>query len=145
MYRIARFAHPRAVALLPALASRTVWSGLESEIDRLFATTLKDLAAPASAQQFPVNLYEDKNNVYVRAELPGVERSAIGVEVVEDYLTLSATRKAGDESFNLVRSLTIPEAVQGDKVTANYENGVLTVTLPKQEQVKPRKITVAVN
>jgi HSP20 family protein len=145
MYRITRFQEPRGVALFPALASRTAWSGLESEIDRLFTTALADFAAPALAPRFPVDLYEDKDNVYVRAELPGISRDAINVEMVEDYLTINASRKSGDETFNLVRSITIPEAVQADKVSANYENGVLTVTLPKQEQVKPRKITVSIN
>jgi HSP20 family protein len=145
MYRITRFQEPRGATLFPALANRAVWSGLETEIDRLFTTALTDFASPVLAPRFPVDLYEDKDNVYVRAELPGVERNAINVEMVEDYLTVNATRKSGDESFNLVRSITVPEAVQADKVTASYENGVLTVTLPKQEQVKPRKITVSVN
>lgn len=145
MYRITRFQEPRGATLFPALANRAVWSGLESEIDRLFTTALTDLAAPALTPRFPVDLYEDKDNVYVRAELPGVERNAINVEMVEDYLTVNATRKSGDDTFNLVRSITIPEAIRSDKVTASYENGVLTVTLPKQEQVKPRKITVSVN
>jgi len=145
MNRIISYQQPRGAVLFPALARRTLWSGLETEIDRMFETALSDLAAPAAAPRFPVDLYEDKDNLYVRAELPGVTRDAIGVEVVEDFLNLNATRKSGDESFSLARSITIPEAVQADKVSAAYENGVLTVTLPKQEQVKPRKITVSVN
>ena len=145
MTRIIRYQQPSGVALFPTLARRTLWSGLESEIDRAFENALADFAPPTAAPRFPVDLYEDKDNLYVRAELPGVARDAINVEMVEDYLNLSASRKAGDESFSLSRSVTIPEAVQADKVSANYENGVLTVTLPKQEQIKPRKITVSVN
>lgn len=145
MNRIIRYQQPRRAALFPALANRALWSGLETEIDRAFETALADLTPPAVAPRFPVDLYEDKDNLYVRAELPGVTREAINVEMVDDYLNLNASRKSGEESFSLARSITIPEAVQADKVSASYENGVLTVTLPKQEQVKPRKITVSVN
>ena len=74
----------------------------------------------------------------------------ISVEMVDDYLTLSGSRKAfgadgkETESAEFSRSITIPESVQADKIAAAYENGVLTVTLPKREEAKPRKITVEV-
>jgi HSP20 family protein len=145
MNRIIRYTYPRSASLVPVLANRSPWSGLDSEIDRLFESALADFTAPAFAPRFPVDLYEDKDNTYVRAELPGVTREAINVEMVDGYLNLSATRKQGEESFSLNRSVAIPEAVQVDKVTAAYENGVLTVTLPKQEQAKPRKIAITVN
>jgi HSP20 family protein len=145
MNRIIGYHQPRSAALFPTLTRRTLWSGLETEIDRMFETALADIASPGTAPRFPVDLYEDKDNLYVRAELPGVSRDAINVEMVEDFLNLNASRKSGDESFNLTRSITIPESVQADKVSAAYENGVLTVTLPKQEQVKPHKVTVSVN
>ena len=145
MNRIIRYTYPRSASLIPAYANRSPWAGLESEVDRLFDSALADFAAPALAPRFPVDLYEDKGNTYVRAELPGVARDAINVEMVDGYLNLSATRKEKDETFSFNRSIAIPESVQADQVTAAYENGVLTVTLPKQEQAKPRKINVAVN
>lgn len=138
MNRIIRYTHPRS-------ANRGPWAGLEAEVDRLFESALTDFVAPAFAPRFPVDLYEDKDNTYVRAELPGVSRDAINLEMVEGYLNISASRKDQDETFSFNRSISIPEAVQADKVTADYENGVLTVTLPKQEQVKPRKIAISVN
>lgn len=144
MNRIVRYTYPRGASLFPAYA-RNPWSGLESEVDRLFETALADLTAPALSPRFPVDLYEDKDNAYVRAELPGVARDAISIEMVDGYLNINATRKEGEESFSLSRSISIPEAVQADKVAATYENGVLTVTLPKQEQAKPRKIAINVN
>jgi HSP20 family protein len=64
--------------------------------------------------------------------------------MVDGYLSLNAQRKEGENTFSLNLSIAIPEAVQSDKVSATYENGVLTVTLPKQEQAKPRKIAVTV-
>ena len=145
MNRIIRYTYPRSASLVPALANRSPWTGLESEVDRLFESAFADFAAPAFAPRFPVDLYEDKDNTYVRAELPGVSRDAINIEMVDGYLNINASRKQGEESFSLNRSVSIPEAVQADKVTAGYENGVLTVTLPKQEQAKPRKIAITVN
>lgn len=153
--RIVRYSYPsyRPVAALGNFG-RSPWSGLENEIDRLFETALGSFSSSAGANQFPVDLYEDKDNTYVRAELPGVSRDDINVEVVEDYLTITATRKSqaskkeaqpAEENVSFSRSVTIPEQVQADKVSASYENGVLTVTLPKREEAKPKKITVAVN
>lgn len=145
--RIVRYTQPsyRSPALSLGRFTPSPWAGLESEIDRLFESALSSFADTTSSTGFPVDLYEDKDNTYVRAELPGVARDAINVEMVDGYLNISASRKQGEETFSLNRSVTIPEAVQADKVTATYENGVLTVTLPKQEQAKPRKIAISVN
>ncbi len=149
--RLVRYTYPNTRALVPAygMAFRNPWSGLESEIDRLFESALSDFTGVPSADRFPVDLYEDKDNTYVRAELPGVERADINVEMVEDYLTITAARKAKDgereESFSFSRSVSIPGTVQADKVYAAYENGVLTVMLHKREEAKPRKISVGVS
>lgn len=151
MRSIIHYTNPRSSSLLPfGFAVRSPWTGLESEIDRLFESTLSDFMAPGFDQRFPVDLYEDKDNTYVRAELPGVNRDDINVEMVDGYLTISASHKRpaaegqGGETFSLSRSVSIAEGVQADKVSAAYENGVLTVTLPKKEEAKPKKITVAV-
>jgi HSP20 family protein len=147
---IVRYTNPRSTSLFPVLASHSPWTGLEGEIDRLFEAALSDFSVPSlfADQRFPVDIYEDKDNTYVRAELPGVKRDEINVEMVDDFLNISATRKSqgekGEEAFALTRSVSIPEAVQADKVSAAYENGILTVTLPKREEAKPKKITVAV-
>lgn len=150
MRSIIQYTHPRSASLLPAFgfATPSPWSGLESEIDRWFGSALSDFVSPAFENRFPVDLYEDKDHTYVRAELPGVNRDDINVEMVNGYLTINATRKVkgqdGEESFALTRSVAIPEDVHADKVSAAYENGVLTVTLPKKEEAKPRKISVEV-
>ena len=95
-----------------------------------------------------MDLYEDKENTYIRADLPGVARDQISVEAVDGVLSIQATRKekAGETetSVSFSRSVTLPENVQAETVTAAYENGVLTVTLPKQAAVQPKKVTVAV-
>lgn len=150
MRSIVRYTNPSG-SLLPSFGfARSPWMGLESEIDRLFEATLSDCVGPTPDQRFPVDLYEDKENTYVRAELPGVNRDDINVEMVEGFLTINANRKTlaadgkGEESFSFGRSVSIPEEVHADKVSATYENGMLTVTLPKKEEAKPRKITVTV-
>lgn len=150
--RLVRYTYPSFRNLAPAFggAQRSPWFGLEHEIDRLFHTALSDFASPAAADRFPADLYEDKDNVYVRAELPGVKRDDINVEMTDGYLTISATRKTAaaegqeEASFSFSRSVNIADDIQADKVAAAYENGVLTVTLPKREEAKPKKITVAV-
>jgi len=149
--RIVRYTYPTARSFTPALAGfpRSPWSGLETEIDRLFETALGDHAG-AATDRFPVDLYDDKDNVYVRAELPGVDRADIGVELVDGYLNFTATRKSpaaegqAGPALALSRSISITEEVQTDKVSAASENGILTVTLPKRDEAKPKKITVAV-
>ncbi|AHF92738.1 heat shock protein Hsp20 [Opitutaceae bacterium TAV5] len=129
-------------------STRSPWTGLESEIDRLFDTALSTLTDQSNAGRFPVDAYEDNDNAYVRADLPGVGREDISVEVVDGFLNIHATRKqkTGDteETFTFDRSLSIPDNTQSEKVAAAYEDGVLTVTLPKKEEAKPRKVSVAV-
>ena len=125
------------------------WTGLEAQIERLFETALNDVVGSPATRRFPVDLYEDKDNTYVRAELPGVAREAIQVEYLDGYLTLTAERRSQEagreEAVSFSRSVSVPDNVQADRVTAAYENGVLTVTLPKKEEAKPRKISVSVN
>ena len=96
----------------------------------------------------PVDLLETPDAYVITAELPGVNRDDINVEVVDGELRLAATRKHTDgdreESFSFSRSVTLPDTVQADQVSAAYENGVLTVTLPKREEAKPKKVAIAV-
>lgn len=145
--RLIRYTTPVARSFYPAYA-RSPWAGLEAQMDRLFEAALGDTVASA-ADRFPVDLYEDANATYVRAELPGVNRADIGVELTDGVLQLTAkraTKRDGrEETQEFSRAVTVPEgAVQADKISAAYENGVLTVTLPKREEIKPRKISVAV-
>ena len=144
--RLVRYTYPSFRT--PAFGGRSPWFGLESEIERLFETALTDFGG-TPANRFPVDLYEDQNNTYVRAELPGINREDINVEMTDGYLTIAASRKSGgggqdEESFSFSRAVSIADEVDAGKVNATYENGVLTVTLPKREDAKPKKISVAV-
>jgi HSP20 family protein len=144
MNRLIRYTQPGRASLFPAFANRRSWIGFDAEAGGFFAAAFPEFAA-AEAPQLPIDLYMDQDNSYVRAALPGVAREAISLEIVDGNLTLSVQRKDGEKSSALTRSVSLPESVQADKVTAAYENGVLTVTLPKQEQAKPRKVNIAVN
>lgn len=143
---LVRYSYPTLRRQSPLVAS-TPWGGLENEIDRLFTVALGDFS---DDRRFPVDLFEDKDNTYVRAELPGVDREAINIEHADGRLVIKASRKSlqGDteETVSFSRALSIPDnIVQADKITATYENGMLMVTLPKREEAKPRKISVKVN
>lgn len=155
--RLVRYTYPSFRSLAPSFGSfpRSPWTGLEAEIDRLFETTLGGLGSTSPAR-FAVDLFEDKANTYVRAELPGLSREDINVEMTDGYLTITATKKvpaaagaAGgeakpEESYSFSRSVSVNDDVQADKVSAAYENGILTVTLPKREAAQPKKIAVTV-
>lgn len=150
--RIVRYSYPnfRQPAINSGF-SRAPWSRLETEFDRMFETALGDLAgSEIGSGHFPVDVYEGEGQTYVRAELPGVNREDVNVEVVDGRLNIAATRKTSagegqaESDLSLSRSLELPEQVQTDRISAAYENGILTVTLPKREDTKPRKISVNV-
>lgn len=158
--RLVRYTYPsfRALAPVSGRFSPLPWSGLETEIDRLFATAPGDLDPVEPSNRFPIDLHEDKGNTYLRAELPGVKRDDIKVELTDGTLTIAASRQApahatgsgqaldgkAADAITFSRSLSLTDDVEADKISATYENGVLTVTLPKREVAAPKKITIAV-
>lgn len=91
------------------------------------------------------DLYEDDANVYARFELPGFKKDEMDVQLENSVLTLKVERKVKDENEGALafeRSVTIPDGIEADKVTAKYEDGVLTVTLPKTPARKPKLIEI---
>lgn len=105
----------------------------------------------------PVDIYETENELVVKSDLPDVDEKDIDVRIENQTLTIAGERKfentengkgyhrieRGYGSF--VRSFAVPNTFETEKINAQYKNGVLTVTLPKKEQAKPRQIKVAVN
>jgi HSP20 family protein len=149
--RFIHFTQPngRGAAPTAQFGGRLGSAGVDNELDWLFGAALTGIAGVSRGARFPVDIQEDKENTYVRAELPGVARDSISVEFVDGTLTLQASRKAapgeGETPVTFNRQVSIPDDIQADKVSAAYENGVLTVTLPRREETKPRKINVSVN
>jgi HSP20 family protein len=136
-------------------------STLRDEIDRLFESPLNALTS--DSQQFlngwlpTIDLYEDKDNLLVKAELPGMKKEDIDISLHGDVLTLSGERKE-EEAFEdaqayrserflgkFQRTLTLPVNVSAEKVRASYMDGILSITLPKAEEAKPKQIEVKVN
>jgi len=123
---------------------------LNSELDRLFETPLQAWA-PA------LDVHEDKEKFTVNLELPGLKREDINVHLEDGTLVISGERKS--ETLNedtevhrqeryygkFSRALTLPVAVSPEKVKAAFKDGILTVTLPKAEEAKPKQIDVTVN
>lgn len=99
---------------------------------------------------------EDKDAYHITAELPGIDKKDLTVELNEGILSITAERSKPEskedekEHFNEIRygkfvnRLSIPENVIGDKVEAVFKNGLLTVTVPKVEVVKPKRIDIKV-
>jgi len=99
---------------------------------------------------------ETKDEIIVKAELPGIHKEGISLQVQADTLTLSGVRKSEsetkDKTIHLVersygkfqRSIALPCKVDATRAKAVYEDGVLTVRLPKQEEVKPKEIAIEV-
>jgi HSP20 family protein len=103
-----------------------------------------------------VDIHEDKDKLTLKAELPGLKKEDIEVSVHENNLVLCGERKYEQEQKDgelfraerffgrFHRSIPLPSAVDTSKITANYRDGVLTVTLPKSEMAKPKQIDVKV-
>jgi HSP20 family protein len=127
---------------------------LRQEVNRLF-NVFGPGTEPFVSRVYPaLNLTDDGSNFYVRAELPGVDPENLDISVVEGQLLIRGERKiqpeeqkAGyhrreRESGIFRRTMTLPAKVDPGKVAADLKNGVLTVTLPRAEEAKPRKISV---
>ena len=134
---------------------------LRDELDRLFEGSFGEISRAGSqllgASNPVVDLYEDKDNVFVKAELPGLKREDIQVSLHDDALSISGERKGEQKVENaearcaerfvgrFQRTITLPSSVKADQVSAQYKDGVLTVTLPKAEEAKPRQIQISAN
>lgn len=136
------------------------WPSLRDEIDRLFEAPLAELARTSqllSGWSPALDMFEDKDNVTVRAELPGMKKEEIDVKLHDGTLSISGERKREDkhegsevyraERFvgRFQRVVTLPSPVAVDKVKAQYKDGILTITLPKTEEAKPKHIDVNVS
>jgi HSP20 family protein len=133
-------------------------SRLRREMDRLFEDFFGLRPAWGRAWEMEwapaVDVAETADQVVVKAEVPGIDPKEINISLVGDVLTIKGEKKSEreekKESYHLVersygsfsRSLTLPAAVDADKIEAKYEKGVLTVTCPKKETVKPKAIPI---
>lgn len=130
---------------------------IRSELNRIFQDPLAMLQSGSSllgGWEPTIDVYEDKDKITVKAEVPGMKKEDIEVAVEGNFLTISGERKdeheeKQGEAFRseryfgrFERSITLSENVDATKVQANYKDGVLTITLPKSEQHKAKQIEV---
>ena len=102
-----------------------------------------------------VDIYETENEIQVQAELPGVDRKDIALNLEKNVLTLKGERRfekeTKQENYHRIerayggfsRSFSIPAIVDEEKIRAEYKDGILKIALPKKEQVKPKQIAIA--
>lgn len=90
-----------------------------------------------------VDIYENDANCKVLVDLPGVTSDAVQLSLEQDTLTLSAERTLGvPEAVVYERAFSLPSGIETDKISADLNAGVLTLTLPKHESTRPRRIAV---
>jgi len=102
----------------------------------------------------PVNLTEDKENFYLRAELPGMKTEDLDIQATGNSISISGERKMPEEDANakvhrrerdagrFSRMIKLPGEIEVGKINATLKNGILTVTIPKSEAEKPRQIEI---
>jgi HSP20 family protein len=126
------------------------------QMDRIMESFPDRPASPFSAGVFPaINLTEDEDNFYLRAELPGVKSEDVDIQATPRNLTLSGERRLDpqDESARyhrrereagkFSRAFAMPREIDPGRVEARLSSGILTVRVPKAEAAKPRKIQIA--
>ena len=125
-----------------------------SEFDNLFRRLSSHTARDFGANVYPaVNIAQDTDNFYLRAEVPGVKSEDLDISVVRNKVTLSVKRQQTTEEprnyhrrernfGEFKRTVTLSNDIDPEKVVANYKNGVLTVKLAKTEAAKPRQIEI---
>jgi len=135
-------------------------ASIQNEMNRLFGTVF-DAPNPSNGNTLrrwmpPMDLVETDDHFVLRADLPGLAEGDVSIEVEDNVLTVSGERKAEHETTkegyhrverafgSFSRSLTLPDGVDADAVTASFDRGVLEIRIPKPEQRKPRKISIGV-
>jgi HSP20 family protein len=138
-------------------------ASLQDRLNQLFNQAIGGSEAPSLEQALtsatflpPVDISEDEHNITLKAEIPGVTDKDLNITLDNNVLTISGERKFEEEdkkdNFHRIerrygkftRSFTLPVGVDAQNVNATFENGILSITLPKREEFKPKQITIGV-
>ena len=133
---------PRALSDFDSLFGEA-FSGL-SPFSRFASFADRSLAGKRG---IAADLFEDENHFYVRLEMPGVKRNEVKVELDGDVLEVSFDKVVGKDGneesrTSYHRKMTVPDGCEAGKITASLTDGILTVTMPKVEERRPRSIEV---
>jgi HSP20 family protein len=131
---------------------------IKEKMNRIFEESISRSRAKGDLEAVswspPVDIYENEDCIVLRAEIPGMKKSDIDVQIHGDTLVLKGlrrrTRESPDENYLLLersfgsftRTFKLPRIVESEGVVANYKNGVLELILPKAKDVKPKKIRI---
>jgi len=135
---------------------------LQGEMNRLFSSFFDTPrgggnGAPARRWIPAMDLVETEDHFVLKADLPGVAESDVNIELESNVLTISGERKTEHEAKKdgyyrlerttgtFSRALTLPEGIDAEAVTANFDNGVLEVRIPKPAEAKPRRVQIGVS
>jgi HSP20 family protein len=133
------------------------FSTLQGRMNRLFRESQgPEESLTTSSFAPPVDVYEDEHSVSLKIEVPGIDEKDIDVRIENNVLTVHGERKfekeEKEENFRRVerqygsftRTFTLPTTVDAEKVSANYDKGILKIALPKKAEAKPKQIKVNV-
>ena len=139
----------------PAREMMTLREAMDRLFDDAFTRPFSIMREGGSNWSSPaIDIYQTDNEVVVKASLPGIKADEVQINVTGDVLTIKGETKQQDEKKDkswhirehrwgaFERSIRLPSGVIADRANADFDNGVLTITLPKSEEVKPRTITV---
>jgi HSP20 family protein len=134
-------------------------SMLQDRMNRLFDDAGRnwrpDEPAATTSWSPAVDIFETETDIVVKAEVPGMERKDIALNLEKNVLTLKGERRfekeTKDENYHRIersyggfsRSFSIPASVDEEKIRADYKDGVLKILLPKKEQAKPKQIKIS--
>jgi HSP20 family protein len=154
----------RALVPRPASTELSPWGDLDRMVEDFLGRRLRpfwpERLWPAAGMEITtpaVDLYEEKDDIVVKAELPGLEKDQIEVNLSGNRLTIKGEKKQEEEvkkegyyrserSYgSFVRTLELPTEVQTDKVKAAFKNGILEIRLPKSEEAKKKETKVKVD
>jgi HSP20 family protein len=132
---------------------------MQREMNRMFGSFFRGVDEPSllDGTWMPaVDVVEENDEYIVKIELPGVNKDDVKITLESNILTIRGEKKAEKDSDEknyhrtersygiFQRSFTLPESVKNDKIGAEYKDGILTITLPKAEETKPKQIEVKV-
>jgi len=133
-------------------------STLREKMNRLFEDAFtgraEDKEIVSSAWAPAVDIYENENELVLTAEIPGIDEKDIEIKIEDNTLTLKGERKfekeTKEENYHRIersygsffRAFTLPHSVDTDKVQAVHENGVLKITMPKRQELKPKTVHI---
>ena len=131
------------------------WSRMRREMDRIMDSVLNRPSSATHAGVYPaINVSEDADHFYVRAELPGVQVKDLDIQTTSHSLTISGERKLDIEDQSskyhrrereggrFSRAFTLPKEIDVERVEARLSNGMLTLQLPKAASAKPKHIAI---